>query len=174
MRDKKKKQLYRIPIISFIGKSNSGKTMLLEKLIPLIKERGYRVGAIKHHSNHGLEVDIPGKDSWRLGQAGAEATAVISPQKIFFYRKTRTELDLDSVAPMLGDVDIIFTEGFKFARTPKVEIVRGDSPKKSYNSHPELLALVSDSSLNSDIPCFHIDEINELADLIESKYLNKL
>ncbi len=58
-----------IPIVSFVGKSNSDKTTLLEKVVRELKLRGYRVAVIKH-THHELDIDQSGKDSWRLAQAG--------------------------------------------------------------------------------------------------------
>ena len=67
-----------IPIVAVVGKSNSGKTTLIEKLIPELNKRGYRVATVKHH-NHLLEIDTPGKDSWRHKQAGAQTTFISTP-----------------------------------------------------------------------------------------------
>ena len=65
-------------IISIVGKSDSGKTALLERLIPEIRKRGYNIGVIKHNV-HGFELDHEGKDSWRYKQAGAQAVSLSSP-----------------------------------------------------------------------------------------------
>jgi len=70
-----------IPVVSIVGKSNSGKTTLLEKLIPELKRRGYRVATVKHDT-HGFEIDRPGKDTWRLAQAGADAVVISSGDKL--------------------------------------------------------------------------------------------
>ena len=70
-----------IPIVSIVGKSNSGKTTLIEKLIAELTRRGWRVATIKHN-RHGFEIDHEGKDSWRHKQAGAVATVVASPRRI--------------------------------------------------------------------------------------------
>ena len=59
------------PIISIVGKSNSGKTTFLEKVVRELKRRGYRVAVVKH-STHDIKIDQPGKDTWRLAQAGSD------------------------------------------------------------------------------------------------------
>ncbi|MCU0489929.1 MAG: molybdopterin-guanine dinucleotide biosynthesis protein B, partial [Anaerolineales bacterium] len=70
------------PILSIIGKSNSGKTTLLEKLIPELRQRGYRVATIKHHAHAGFEIDQPGKDTWRHAQAGSQVVVITAPDKL--------------------------------------------------------------------------------------------
>ena len=69
------------PIVSIVGPSGVGKTTLLERLIPELTGRGYRVGTIKHDV-HGFEIDQPGKDSWRHKHAGAQVTVISSPNQI--------------------------------------------------------------------------------------------
>ena len=69
-----------IPIISIVGKSDSGKTTLIEKLVPVLTKRGYRVATVKHDV-HGFEVDREGKDSWRHKQAGAPTGGFLLPHK---------------------------------------------------------------------------------------------
>ena len=70
-----------LPIICIVGKSGSGKTALVERIIPELKRRGYRVASIKHNP-HDFELDQPGKDSWRHAQAGSDAVVISSPQKV--------------------------------------------------------------------------------------------
>jgi len=76
-----------IPVISFVGNSGVGKTTFLEKLIVILKARGYRLAAIKHDV-HEFEVDYPGKDSWRLTQAGADIVVLSSADKLALIERT--------------------------------------------------------------------------------------
>jgi molybdopterin-guanine dinucleotide biosynthesis protein B len=104
-----------IPIISIVGKSNSGKTTLIEKLIPELNRRGYRVGTVKHDV-HGFEVDKEGKDSWRHRKAGAYSTIISSPQQIALIRTMSYDAPLDEIRDrFIQDVDIIIAEGYKRA-----------------------------------------------------------
>jgi GTPase SAR1 family protein len=73
-----------VKAVAFVAKSGSGKTTLLEKVIARLKDRGYRVGAIKHDA-HRFDIDRPGKDSYRLTAAGAD-TMVISSGRGSPYR----------------------------------------------------------------------------------------
>jgi molybdopterin-guanine dinucleotide biosynthesis protein B len=160
------------PIISVVGKSDSGKTTLLERLIAELKRRGYRVGTIKHDT-HGFEIDHPGKDSWRHAQAGSDVVAIASPQKLALIKKLESELTLDEVASYITDVDIILTEGYKRADKPKIEVHRKVVGGELLCSPQELLALVTDEPLNMPVPQFSFEEIGALADLIEEKFLKR-
>ena len=84
------------PIISIISKKRSGKTTLLEKLIPELKQRGYRVGIVKHDI-HGFDIDHKGKDTYRHKAAGATAVAISSPWKISLIQDVEKELSLRQV-----------------------------------------------------------------------------
>ena len=85
-----------IPIVSIVGKSDIGKTTLIEKLLPELTGRGYRVATVKHDV-HGFEVDREGKDSWRHKKAGAHTVVISSPQKIALIRDVEKDLTLEEV-----------------------------------------------------------------------------
>lgn len=157
-----------VPIISIVGKSNSGKTTLIEKLIPEFKRRGYRVGTIKHHL-HEFEVDQPGKDSWRHARAGADAVAIASPSKLAFVAATPVDLSLDELRDRyFQDVDLVIAEGYKGSTHPKVEVYRsGLHDKPLFFQDDHLLATVSDVALDTGSPCFGLDEILPLVDFLE-------
>lgn len=159
------------PILSIVGKSNSGKTTLLEKLIPELRRRGYRVGVVKHHAHADFEFDVPGKDTWRMAQAGAEAVAIASPGKIGLVRCVEREPSLDEVVALFADgVDIVLTEGYKWAGKPKIEVSRAARSTTLICDPSELLAIVADHPLDLPLPQFGLDDITSLADLIE-RYL---
>lgn len=100
-------------VIFVSGPSNSGKTTLIEMLIPRLRRKGVRVGTIKH-AHQGCEIDQPGKDSWRHTQAGAEVVAILSPQKTILLQKTESEMTLGrAIERMKKDIDLILVEGFK-------------------------------------------------------------
>jgi molybdopterin-guanine dinucleotide biosynthesis protein MobB len=113
-----------IPVISVVGRSNSGKTTLLEKLISELKRRGYRVAAVKHHYHAGFTFDVPGKDSYRFAQAGADHVAVAGPDQVVHMRRWEREPSLAEVVADIRDVDLILTEGYKRERAPKIEVWR--------------------------------------------------
>ena len=160
-------------IILIVGKSESGKTTLIEKLIPVLKNRGYKVGTIKH-THHRIDIDKMGKDSWRHRQAGSDATILASPGSVAIVKNEKCDM-LDSLVCHLSDMDIILTEGYKGENRPKIEVVRAANNKgpifgkagKSSN----LIATVTDLPLDTDVPVFGLEEVEKLADFIESRYL---
>ena len=133
-----------IPILSLTGKSKSGKTTLIEKLIPELKRRGYRIATIKHHSHPGFEIDVPGKDTWRHARAGSDHVIIAAPDKIASIRKLDRELSLDEITAEISDVDIIITEGYKRAGKPAIEVVRSESGKDLVADLDQLIAVASD------------------------------
>lgn len=155
-------------VICIVGKSDSGKTTLIEKLIPELKQRGFRVGTIKH-SAHGFEIDQKGKDSWRHRQAGADTVAVLAPGQIAFTKRT-DQSTLEDILGFFEDMDVIITEGFKRSNQAKIEIFRKgvhDHPLEGSNNN--LVAYVTDAPLDTDLPLFDLDDIRALADFIESR-----
>lgn len=109
-----------IPVISVVGRSNSGKTTYLEKLIAVMKQRGYKVAVIKHH-HQDFEMDQTGKDTWRHAQAGADVVCLTSPHKMALIKKSEQEVPLNQVIQLIRDVDIIFTEGYKQEKKQKLK-----------------------------------------------------
>ena len=158
------------PIVSVVGKSNSGKTTLIEKLIQELKSRGYRVVTVKH-TPQGASFDEPGKDSWRHIQAGSEATVISSPKKIVIVKSVPQNPTLDEIARLLGeDYDIILTEGFKQGSAPKIEVHRKNvGPPLKYIR--KLIAIVTDEPLEIKARQFSFEDINGLADLLEKGFI---
>jgi len=160
-------------IITIVGKSDSGKTTLLEKLIAELTQRGYRIGTVKH-AHDGFEMDKEGKDSWRHRKAGARATLVIADDKIAMTRDDNTSY-IEKMQTYLFGVDIILAEGFKKQRLPKIEIFRTNSGHKEplCMEDDTLIAFVTDSDYKPDVPIFKLEDIGRIADFIEETHLRK-
>ncbi|MFC2032543.1 molybdopterin-guanine dinucleotide biosynthesis protein B [Chloroflexota bacterium] len=159
------------PIISIVGKSNSGKTTLLEGLIVELKQRGYEVGVIKH-TGEDFELDKVGKDSWRLNQAGSSVVAVSSPHKVAVIRQVDRDLSPQELSRFIGrDYDLILTEGFKQSNATRVEVHRKEQGVELLFPPEQLLAVVTNEPLVVDVPQFATNEISGLADFIEKKLL---
>ena len=157
-------------IISVVGKSKSGKTTLIVKLIHELKRRGYRIGTIKHAS-HGFEFDKKGKDSWRHKEAGADTVIVASPETIVMVKNSNRE-SLDFLGKYFDELDLVITEGYKKEDKPKIEVLRAARNKEPIcRQNDNLIALVTDTQIDLKVPKFGLEEIESLADLIEQKYL---
>jgi molybdopterin-guanine dinucleotide biosynthesis protein MobB len=150
------------PVISFVAKSGSGKTTLLEKVISIVKAQGYKLAVIKHDA-HQFEMDHPGKDTWKMAQAGADIVAISSPAKVAIIEKVEEEKSLDQIISSLAKVDIIITEGFKRSDKPKIEVNRSDVSDELLCEPEELLAIASDLKWDIGVPCFSIDDPEGIA-----------
>ncbi|RQD77571.1 MAG: molybdopterin-guanine dinucleotide biosynthesis protein B [Candidatus Syntrophonatronum acetioxidans] len=162
-----------IPIISVVGWSNSGKTTLICKIIPYLREKGYRVATVKH-DRHGFDWDQPGKDTYMHRQAGAVATAISSPRRFTLVKELEEELSLEEIASLVGGVDLLITEGYKFGDKPKLEVFRRETAKdfKLVSLPQNLFAVASDYPFKVEgVPLFDLDDARKIAELIEEKFL---
>jgi molybdopterin-guanine dinucleotide biosynthesis protein B len=154
-------------IISFVGKSSSGKTTLLEKVIAELKKRGHKVAIVKH-SHHKDELDTAKKDTWRFTKAGSELSAINSLDHLAIYRKMDEFFDPRDIANyILWDFDILLTEGYKSSDYPKIEVHRAEQGNKLITDPKLLLAVVTDKPLDLKIPQYSHDDIKGIADIIE-------
>lgn len=161
-----------IPIVSIVGKSNSGKTTLLEKLIADLVGRGYRVATIKHNK-HGFNIDHEGKDSYRHKKAGAHITVVSSPHQLALVKDADHDHSFEEIRnQFIHDADIILTEGFKVNDYPKIEVYRAELKRELISQKEDgLIAVAADTQLNADVPCFDINDAKTIADFIEERFL---
>jgi len=158
------------PIVSIVGKSKSGKTTLIEKLIGELKSRGYRVATIKHTPQK-LTFDERGKDSWRHTQAGSEATVISSPDTMVLIKPVAGESSLEEIAHLLGeDYDIILTEGFRQGNAPKIEVHRKEAGPP-LTATKKLIAIATDEPLETKTRQFSLEDVKGLADLLEKGFI---
>jgi molybdopterin-guanine dinucleotide biosynthesis protein B len=159
------------PIVSVVGKSDSGKTTLLEALIKVLGQRGYRIAVIKHAAD-AFEPDTPNKDSWRFSQAGSEVSAISSKDRLAVTRRLENDPDPQELLPYVeADCDLVLTEGFKQYPYPKIEVIRGERGLDLVSPTEQLLAIVTDKPVKAKVPQFDKGEVDKIADLIEQKYL---
>lgn len=162
-----------VPIISIVGRSKAGKTSLLERLVPELWKRGYRVAVIKHMGQD-FELDYPGKDSWRLMQAGAEVVILSSAQKSALVKSTAHDASLEELSHFIGaDFDLILTEGYRQDKGYKIEVYRKELGGGLLCPVKELSAVVCETPLDISIPQFSTDDVKGIADFIEGKFLGK-
>lgn len=156
-----------VPIYCIVGKSDAGKTTFIERLIPALKVRGIRVATVKHDI-HGFEMDREGKDSWRHKKAGSDCVIIASPQKIGMIKDLESEMLLSEIAVRyLSDYDLIITEGYKRSPFPKIEVFRADISKTPLCSKEDgLVAIITDTGLELDVPQFSHDDVEGVAEFI--------
>ncbi|MBT9161580.1 MAG: Molybdopterin-guanine dinucleotide biosynthesis adapter protein [Dehalococcoidia bacterium] len=160
------------PIVCIVGRPKSGKTTLMGRLIPELKRRGYRVATIKHIT-HRFDLDVPGKDSWDHSQAGSECIILSSPHNVALIENVDHDLSPAELARFVtGDFDIVLAEGFKKSDQPKIEVHRRDIGELVCLPQG-LMAVVTDEPLELVVPQFSMNDISELADLIERNILGK-
>lgn len=158
------------PVVSIVGKSKSGKTTIMEKLIAELKSRGYRVATVKHAPQES-SFDEPGKDSWRHTQAGSEAAVISSSNKLVLIKPTSGEASLEQIAYLLGeDYDIILTEGFRHGNAPKIEVHRRQAGPP-LASVKKLIAIATDEPLETKTRQFSLEDTKGLADLLEKGFI---
>ncbi len=163
-----------IPIISIVGKSDSGKTNFLEVIIPKLKEKGLRVGTIKHDV-HGFDIDKPGKDTWRHKQAGADLVLISSPYKISLIKDVDKDSKLDELREKyIDDVDLVLTEGYKSGDKAKIEIFRPEKHDKQLCDPEvdEILTTVINEEKGSADQYFSDEEVERVAKVIIDYYNN--
>ncbi len=160
-----------LPIVCIVGKSESGKTTLLEKLIPEFRRRGYNVATVKHDA-HGFDIDKPGKDSWRLKQAGSNAVVISSPSKLALVQDTPGDTALEEIARLLGKgYDVILTEGYKQSHFLKVEVHRKERGSEVLCNAKELIAIATDEPLDMPVPQYGLDDAPGIVDAVVDKLL---
>lgn len=156
-----------IPVISFSAGSGTGKTTYLEKLIPMLKERGVRIAVIKHDA-HGFEIDKPGKDSYRLRAAGADQVILSSADTTAaIVSHIDTGPSLRQLISGVKNADLIITEGYKFEKIPKICLLR-----KGYFEEPasleNVIAFAADFPYRTELPVFDLNRPEDIVDFIMS------
>jgi molybdopterin-guanine dinucleotide biosynthesis protein B len=162
------------PVLAFIGKPNCGKTTLIEKLIPALAYKGVRIGTIKHH--HGaIQMDRPGKDTWRHKQAGAQAVLLSSPTGIAFILDSAEDIPVEDLASQyFHNFDLVIAEGYKWSSLPKIEVFRSTVYDEPLQDPGEtLIAMVSDIRIRPALPWFKPEDIDGLVAFILEKTLNR-
>ena len=163
------------PIVAVVGPAGSGKTFLLQRLLAELKGRGCRVALIKHGASP-LELDKPGKDSWKFARAGAEVVLVCAPQGWAMFRKVRREWDLQALRNLLPPVELILCEGFRREPVPKLEIV---PPGARVLSPPgQLQAIIGEAGsappefATFAVPYFCREQVEDIADFLQARFLS--
>lgn len=164
-----------VPVIGFVGYSGSGKTTLLVRIISEFHTMGIRTAVIKH-AHHTIDIDTPGKDSYRLRQAGATQAIVASKHRWALMVETPVTGQEPSLVDLLMQLDhtkldVVFVEGFKHSAYPKIEINRSvlNNPLL-YPEDQDIIALVTDQPYTSKkmekITILDIDDPQQITQFI--------
>jgi molybdopterin-guanine dinucleotide biosynthesis protein B len=152
----------------FIGYSNSGKTTLIERVIPLFRERGFAVSAIKN-AHHGFDMDRPGKDSFRYRQAGAGQVLIATGMRWALLTETSERpSSLDELLAQLAPCDLVIIEGFKSeGHMPRIEVRRrGVQEPPLYPHDSNVIAIASDHEIDAPLPVLDINAPAKIADFM--------
>jgi len=149
------------------GPSGSGKTTLVERLIPALTRRGLGVATVKHH-RHPVEVDRPGKDTWRHRRAGARATFFVTADELAVFQDRPPNLvpaDLVRLCP--PGVDLLLVEGFKgLTGYPRIEVIRQEVEREVDWSKDVLCAATDLAGLEAPCPVFRLDDVEGIAEFL--------
>jgi molybdopterin-guanine dinucleotide biosynthesis protein B len=161
-------------IVALVGKPDSGKTTLLEKLLPELNRRGYRIGTVKHHV-HQFEMDRKGKDTWRHKQAGARTVALSSPTGLGIVRDVDHDHAIEELLDRYYyDVDLVIAEGYKSTALPKIELFRSDAHQEPLPNRDETwVAIISNTTLVTDLPCLDLADVAGIADFLIENFITK-
>ncbi|MBN2822002.1 MAG: molybdopterin-guanine dinucleotide biosynthesis protein B [Coriobacteriia bacterium] len=162
-----------IPVVSIVGKSDSGKTTVVEQLVRRLVDRGHRVATCKHHV-HEIDIDVPGKDSWRHARAGAQVTMISAPTQFAVVSKVERERTLEEIVAAAGDVDILITEGFKRSGSVRIEVSRRARSDELVSAPAELTALITDNNdlQPEGVSRFELNDYDALTDFVERSFLD--
>ena len=157
--------------IGFIGYSNSGKTTLIERVIPLFRARGFAVSAIKN-AHHGFDMDRPGKDSFRYREAGAGQVLIATGLRWALLSETpERPSTLDELLAQLAPCDLVIIEGFKSeGHVPRIEVRRqGVGEPPIFPHDPNVIALAADHAVDTALPVLDLNAPAKIADFIAAQ-----
>jgi molybdopterin-guanine dinucleotide biosynthesis protein B len=154
-------------VYGVIGWKNSGKTSLMERLVAEITGRGFSVSTIKH-VHHAVDLDQPGKDSFRHRQAGAREVVLASADRFALMVEHRgPEPELPAILARLAPVDLVLVEGYKRDAHPKLEVWRAETGQSLIQSgDPLVRAVATDAALSLSVPVLDLNDTGAVADFI--------
>ena len=161
------------PIFGVVGWKNSGKTTLMTNIIRELTDRGFDVSVIKH-AHAKFEIDHPGRDSFKMREAGARQVTLSSPRRFAVMRELgdAPEMTFDELLPYAGPCDLVLVEGYKRDAYPKIEIRREGAASREPLSatFPQIVAIASDrpEQEQEQLPVFQLDDIANIVDFIVS------
>ena len=160
-------------VIGFAGWSGAGKTLLLTRLIPVLKARGLSVSTLKH-AHHSFDIDTPGKDSFRHREAGASEVLIASGARWALMHELRgaPEPGLHELLGHMSPVDLVLIEGFKRQAHVKIEVHRQANAKPwLYTEDASIGAVASDVAppAGCALPWVDLNDYDAIADTVQAQ-----
>jgi len=156
-------------VIGIAGWSGAGKTTLISRVIPYLRQQGLRVSVIKH-AHHDFDVDVPGKDSWVHRQSGAEEVLVSSANRwaLMYELRGAAEPELPELLKRMSPVDLVVIEGFKSEPIRKIEVHRKANGKPPlFPGDPAIAGIATDTAIETTLPVAHLDDIPAVAAMMQ-------
>ena len=158
-------------VIGIVGWKDVGKTFVVTEIIKLLVQKGYKIGSIKH-AHHNFDIDLPGTDSFKHRKSGSSEVIISSSKRWakIIENNNKKEKKLNELLKEFNDIDVAVVEGFKKENHPKIEIISQNS-KVQNNEINNVVAIVSDNIIDSNIPVFKKNDIERLTQFIIDKFL---
>ena len=156
-------------VIGIAGWSGAGKTTLISRVIPYLRQQGLRVSVIKH-AHHDFDVDVPGKDSWVHRQSGAEEVLVSSANRwaLMYELRGAAEPELPELLKRMSPVDLVVIEGFKSEPIRKIEVHRKANGKPLlFPDDPAIAGIATDTAVETTLPVADLDDIPAVAAMMQ-------
>ena len=162
-----------VPVISFVGYHNSGKTTFATKVVKELKQKGHSVAVLKSAKQRNLIEDKPGKDSYRYREAGADAVGIVTPDELALFKKIgKPDLQLLAFS-LFDDYDIVICEGFKDSNVPKIEVTRKEANQPLLLGQVKnIVAVVSDYHVDGT-KNFSINDVSKIIPFIEETFIKR-
>jgi molybdopterin-guanine dinucleotide biosynthesis protein B len=153
-------------VFCIVGRSKTGKTTLIERMIPYLTSKGIVVATIKHH-HEPFEMDVEGKDTYRHKKAGARAAMIVSEKRLGLVKDMEEEMGVrELVARYMNDVDLVIVEGYKKASLPKIEVYSHREEGPVAEGDERLMAIVADRPMDAPVPVFMRDDVEAIAGFV--------
>jgi len=155
------------PLLSIVGRKGAGKSQVIENLISDLKARGLRIGLIKHLAKPGIEIDQPGKDTYRYRKCGAETVVLSGRNQLAFFSDIAEETPLEKIILFFEGYDLVLLEGYLLEPVMKIEVYRAEAGDLLTQKMEHVLAIVSDVRTVSPASHFAPDQSASMASWIE-------
>lgn len=169
-----------IPVIGFAAYSGTGKTTLITEIIAILSRRNLRVGTVKH-AHHNFDIDHPGKDSYRLREAGASQVLIGSSRRwalmVEYEDKGNRPLEFHLQQLDADNLDLVLVEGFKVGQIPKIEVHRpslGNPPLFRQDDHIIAVATDEPQRVDTRLPVFNLARPEAIADFIIHHFMDNV